>query len=88
MVFHPILQVNVTINDLNDNEPTFASSLAVLPIVENLALNVPFYTVKASDPDTGLNSRVRYQITVDTDQMFEVDPVTGELSLKVGLTPP
>ena len=87
MVFHPILQLNVTINDLNDNEPTFASSLAVLPIVENLALNVPFYTVQASDSYTGLNGRVRYQITVDTDQTFELDHVTGDLSLKVGLIP-
>lgn len=75
--------MNVTIQDVNDNAPVFTSSQTVLPLPENTGTGDTLYTVVASDLDTGANGRVRYSLTLNTNQMFAINPTTGALSLSV-----
>lgn len=75
--------MNISINDVNDNKPEFTSSLTLLPLAENTGTNTTLYTVHAEDDDSGSNGRVRYQLTQNTQQMFQINPNTGALSLQV-----
>lgn len=68
---------------MNDNKPVFTSSQTILPVSENQPIGVVIYTVQATDLDSDSNGRVRYQLTRNTDQMFQIDPVSGGLSVKV-----
>lgn len=78
------MQANVTIVDVNDNRPIFSSmSGTTLPVAENTGLDAVLYTVRATDADSGLNGRVRYQLTGNTGSIFKINSVTGALQLQV-----
>ena len=76
--------MNITINDVNDNAPEFPLSPLTVPVKENFAEFVPFYTLHADDKDSGNNGAVLYEL-VPTSSIFQVDSVSGELSLKTKL---
>ena len=52
----------VLVEDANDNAPVFPSTAIVRQIQEGIPLNTPIVTVTADDPDSGLNSRIRYSL--------------------------
>ena len=86
------LIVNVTVTDVNDNEPRF-----IRPGSENIATSGPVetrlpesasvgsavYRVRAVDPDTGDYGRVRYELATETQRdygrLFDVDADTGQI---------
>ena len=68
---------------MNDNVPQFVSSIAVLPVAENAATDVTLYSVKALDRDSGDNGRIRYELTVNPNGVFQIHPTSGDLSLQV-----
>lgn len=51
----------ITIQDLNDNAPTFRSPVYHLEVPENAHVAV-VHTVMATDADTGSNGEVTYSI--------------------------
>ena len=53
---------NVNVEDANDNAPVFPSTAIVRQIQEGIPLNTPIVTVTADDPDSGVNSRIRYSL--------------------------
>ena len=78
--------MNISIQDENDNRPEFTSSLTMLPLSEAESIGSVLYTVHAEDRDSGANGRVRYQLTQNTQQVFQINPTTGELSLQVSVS--
>lgn len=52
----------ILVEDANDNAPIFPSTAIVRQIQEGIPLNTPIVTVTAEDPDSGLNSRIRYSL--------------------------
>ena len=52
----------VNVEDANDNAPVFPSTAIVRQIQEGIPLNTPIVTVSADDPDSGINSRIRYSL--------------------------
>lgn len=52
----------ILVEDANDNAPVFPSTAIVRQIQEGIPLNTPIVTVTAEDPDSGLNSRIRYSL--------------------------
>ncbi|CAH1400249.1 unnamed protein product, partial [Nezara viridula] len=86
------VNVEVTLLDANDNNPTFLPSNLYEFSVTNLAPigfiigKVNIVNVNAIDPDIGRNGLVRYELkkdnkTLDTQTYFSVSPISGEISV-------
>ena len=73
--------VTVTIIDLNDNGPSFASSEIPVNILEDTRVGQVFYNVTADDPDSGLFGQVRYTLLSNPNNTFNLDQNTGAFSL-------
>lgn len=79
-------QVNVTILDVNDNEPHFsATTVLELDVWEDQGIGTALYIARATDLDVGSNGSVRYQLHNNLDNTFEISDLTGEISLVKGL---
>ncbi|BFZ24031.1 hypothetical protein BsWGS_27070 [Bradybaena similaris] len=75
-------QVNVTILDVNDNEPHFsATTVLELDVWEDQGIGTALYIARATDLDVGSNGSVRYQLYNGLDSAFEINDLTGEISL-------
>lgn len=77
--------VEVCVTDFNDHAPMFVrpeQNNTTLRVFENATIGSIITTVSAIDKDAGLNSQVRYSIRpVGHWKWFEIDSVTGEISL-------
>lgn len=73
--------VTVTVIDVNDNGPSFASSEIPVKILEDTRVGQVFYNVTADDPDSGLFGQVRYTLLSNPNNTFNLDRDTGALSL-------
>ncbi|PRD31895.1 UNVERIFIED_CONTAM: ds [Trichonephila clavipes] len=77
-----LLQVNVTIWDVNDNAPRFASNSLKISVPENADLRTPIYVVHAEDPDSNRNGEVQYILLDNPDNMFIVGEKSGSIMLQ------
>lgn len=78
-----VLQVNVTVWDVNDNAPRFESAVLQLSLPENVAVGTATYVAQAQDADAGRNGAVRYSLLEGSAQgPFELGPRSGRLSLR------
>ncbi|CAB1338097.1 unnamed protein product, partial [Coregonus sp. 'balchen'] len=68
------LTLSVTVLDVDDNSPVFSQ----LSYTVNLPENSPKKTAKDADLDSNITFRIR---TPEAKQLFDVNPVTGELSV-------
>ncbi|XP_078371306.1 protein dachsous-like [Oculina patagonica] len=73
--------VSVTVIDLNDNSPSFTSSIIDVDILEDTSVGQVFYNVTAQDPDSGLFGQVSYTLLSNPNNTFELARDTGSLSL-------
>lgn len=73
--------VRIQVEDVNDNPPVFIG----LPYYAAVRLDAErgshIIQINATDQDKGVNSQVSYYLK-DEYQYFEVNPLTGEISLK------
>ncbi|NWS78157.1 PCD16 protein, partial [Crotophaga sulcirostris] len=82
------MTLDVSIQDINDNAPTFNQSRYHTLISENLKPGSSILQVFASDADEGDNGDVIYEINrrqSDPDQYFTIDSRTGVIKLNKGL---
>ena len=71
----PLLQVDITVEDTNDNTPDFGTSSFVYNVTENAAAGTVLApTLLATDTDEGTNGQVVYSISSGP---FTVDANTG-----------
>lgn len=84
---HGYLQVNVTIQDVNDNPPIFDHSDYIVSLNESVIPGTSVLRVMASDNDLGDNSKITYYLS-DTETQFTVDPETGVIATTNHLTCP
>lgn len=77
------LQVNVTIQDINDNPPAFRRDQYQSSVFEDAAVGSSVLQVTASDGDEGANAEIRYSL--DEGTPFQIDPKTGTVVIKEGL---
>ncbi|EPB76213.1 cadherin domain protein [Ancylostoma ceylanicum] len=74
--------VRITVADVNDNAPQFASStLQVISINDTVALQDVVCKFSAFDHDVGANGRVLFDLVEDSSFAFDLVPETGELVL-------
>ena len=73
--------INITILDVNDNQPSFVQHDFVATIVDNIPYYPdpsPIVQVTAVDADEGVNSRLFYSIIDGNDQQqFKIDSTNG-----------
>lgn len=81
-----IISVNVIINDINDNSPTFPRDTQALAISE-AAVNGSSYLIEsANDNDTGANNSIQYYELIGDKNLFALDverKLDGSLSVKL-----
>lgn len=83
-----IARVRVLLDDVNDNSPAFPAPEDTVLLPPNTAPGTPIYTLRALDPDSGVNSRVTFTLLGGGDGAFTVDPTTGHVRLMGPLGPP
>lgn len=68
--------VNITIVDVNDNQPIFSSSRYFAKVLENATIGTSVLQVSALDSDSGDNGRITYMIDrqrSDPQETFTID---------------
>ncbi|OWR45133.1 cadherin [Danaus plexippus plexippus] len=71
--------VEISVVDVNDNEPVFKQQLYTASIIEDALVGTSVTQVGATDADVGLNGRVHYELeTRDREEgSFVIDPASG-----------
>ena len=72
-------RVVIEIADVNDNRPEFNQSSFSVEIREDAALSVTIAVFNALDIDEGSNAELQYSLSGTT--VFQIDDLTGELSI-------
>ncbi|XP_061090075.1 protocadherin alpha-3-like [Conger conger] len=80
------LQIIVNVIDVNDNAPTFSSSLYKVRVPENVPYGTTILTLTATDADEGVNGDLVYSLIrrgrLNHLDIFAIDPKTGEITTK------
>lgn len=77
-----VTDLTITLEDANDNSPQCITELSSLKVPEDLPPGTILTFLDASDPDVGPAGEVRYVLLDDADGTFQVDLMTGALSLE------
>lgn len=81
--------IHVRIQDSNDNSPTFEDSAPTVELPENTARGTTIVSLRATDPDQGVNGEVVYSLSKHTQpevqRLIAVDPQTAAVSLRAPL---
>ena len=79
------LYVNITIQDINDNYPTFEKQSYNVTVSEDVLVSTVILTVTAYDLDLDQNAEVEYRLSPrqqsENLNHFDLNPVTGELKV-------
>ncbi|XP_034242059.1 cadherin-related tumor suppressor-like [Thrips palmi] len=73
--------INVTVQDVNDNEPSFPKDREDVRLAENAAVGQEVFLARAQDRDAAANSLVRYSLSVNPDDQFRIVDTTGVVYL-------
>lgn len=79
-------QVNIDVEDINDNSPTFESSAVRISVPENVELETALYVVSATDRDSAKSGTITYRLSNNgsnssSGNLFSIDSTTGYLTL-------
>ncbi|GAB1604147.1 protocadherin beta-15-like [Argonauta hians] len=79
------LQVHISVTDINDNKPVFSQKFYNISISNSHQTHLPILTLKATDRDSGKNSKMSYRFNHKTSpnkqKYFTLDRTTGALFL-------
>ncbi|XP_054089368.1 protocadherin-like wing polarity protein stan isoform X2 [Zeugodacus cucurbitae] len=79
--------VEISVTDVNDNPPVFKNPLYQASILEDALVGTSVIQVSATDPDIGLNGRIKYLLSDRDveDGSFVIDPTSGTIRTNKGL---
>uniref|UniRef100_A0A8C1PZA5 Cadherin domain-containing protein n=1 Tax=Cyprinus carpio TaxID=7962 RepID=A0A8C1PZA5_CYPCA len=80
-----ILNITITILDINDNHPVFSRETYSVTLQENCITGTVVIRVNATDMDEGPNSEIEYSFATlnsKVNEVFELDQATGEIRVK------
>ncbi|XP_063024576.1 protocadherin beta-15-like [Melospiza melodia melodia] len=78
------IEISIIILDANDNAPKFMQEPYITKVSENTPKGSVILTVLAADPDEGVNGDISYQLNEvvgQSESVFVIDPITGEIKL-------
>ena len=80
------VDITVTVQDVNDNDPIFSNATYEVAILENMPPQNTIVRVHANDHDIGLNGQIVYGFSATTQSaygdMFGIRNSTGEIYVK------
>ncbi|XP_044060659.1 protocadherin gamma-A11-like [Siniperca chuatsi] len=79
-----IVNIVITVLDVNDNSPVFNQSVYKATVTENAARGTYILTANATDADSGSNGLIYYSISKmqgSIDSIFEINKTTGVIFL-------
>ncbi|EPQ16994.1 Protocadherin gamma-C5 [Myotis brandtii] len=75
--------ISITVLDINDNAPTFQSSVLRVGLAENAPMGTLLLRLNATDPDEGTNGQLDYSFGDHTSEavrnLFGLDPSSGAI---------
>jgi protocadherin Fat 1/2/3 len=78
-----IAHVKISLRDENDCPPVFDQQFYNVDLLLPTFKNVSVYTAHATDPDTGVHTRLQYSIVSgNMDAIFGIDKYTGRIFVK------
>ena len=78
--------VEISIGDINDNQPQIQPSLHTIRIPENLPLLTQVASFACTDVDTGTNGEIRFHLTSGNElNIFSIDAQSGIIRLNQSL---
>ncbi|XP_058654217.1 cadherin-related family member 2 [Onychostoma macrolepis] len=73
----------ITVKDMPNLDPQFLNLPNLVTIQENSAVGTSILTVRARDPDTGVNDQIHYSIeSTNAPDLFQINEMTGDISIK------
>lgn len=78
-LFRP--QVELNVEDVNDNAPTFPTNSVRISVPESHPLHSALYVAHATDPDVVPSHPIRYVLGQNSNDLFGIDGRSGELYL-------
>lgn len=82
---HARKEIKVVVADVNDNAPQFEETYYQVEIEENNKPGASLVQVNASDADSQLYGKVSYRLIHNTPSIFNIDELTGVVSVLVPL---
>ena len=79
--FEKIITVEVTVLDVNDNDPVPAQAVYNITIFDNVTFDTEILKIEASDADAGLNGAVSYILLMGGDSKFSLNSTTGQITV-------
>lgn len=76
--------VKVEIADVNDNAPVWSIDPILIHVAEDITTGSIIYNFSATDSDSGNNGEIQYKLVTQNEnisQIFNLDPLTGSLSI-------
>ncbi|KAJ8281254.1 hypothetical protein GJAV_G00065390 [Gymnothorax javanicus] len=73
--------LKVSLEDVNDNPPTFVPLNYRVKVREDLPIGTVIMWLEAHDPDIGQSGQVRYSLVDNGDGSFDVDKVSGAVRI-------
>lgn len=77
--------MNITISDVNDHAPQFISTSIEITVFEDQDLTTTIYMAHATDDDSGPNGTVHYGLSVNPQNTFAINTISGEIRLRTAL---
>jgi hypothetical protein len=77
--------VFLSVQDVNDNSPEFYPQQYFVLVNENTPVGTSLLQVTARDQDEGENAALRFSIESGSEGLFQIDELTGVISLKAYL---
>ncbi|XP_011309154.1 protein dachsous [Fopius arisanus] len=74
-------QVELNIEDVNDNPPSFSTPSVRISVAESHPLHAALYVAQANDPDIIPPIPIRYILAQNSNDLFGIDAHNGELYL-------
>ncbi len=77
-----LLNVYITIDDVNDSPPKFDQSIYTIKNVsENLPIGSIIFRIHATDADDGINGDLTYHL-INQENCFDIDQITGDIRVR------
>ncbi|XP_036379708.1 protocadherin Fat 3-like [Megalops cyprinoides] len=75
-------EISLTLQDVNDNPPSFSASRYAASVYENTAPKSLLTRLQANDPDEGRNRKVTYSLVDSAGGLFSIDESLGIVILE------
>lgn len=75
--YQGVCNISILVEDRNDNDPRFERTKYVATVPEDAPVGTSVLKLKATDADIGVNARIVYSLSNESNWMFSIDSRTG-----------